>query len=214
MKKKGSKKKAVSHKKSKGFFLFFTHNKVAPAVLTLVFLALVIALPFFTTGNAVNSTITGHSFLDEPASIKFPNALNWIQIGNTWREVIVYIIVLAILFVILFDILSLASIFEPWVSGIIAGGFSIIAALTDIIRQISMWAITIASGAGIAAGFLEIIISIVIFVGLIFGSSRIAIFSAKRKAQREQIKAIKGAGDAGAAITGLKMIQKKFKYKP
>ena len=215
MKKKGSKKKVNSSKKKRKFFSFFTKNKVAPVVLAFVFLALVILLPFFTTGNAVNTSISGHaSFLDNPVSINIPGALSWLEIGGSWREIIVYIIVLAIIFVMLLDMLTLVSIFSNWVSLVIAIGFSIIAALTNVIRQISIWVITIAAGAGIAGGFIEIIISIVIFVGLAFGSSKIAIFAAKRKAQREEIKAIKGAGKAGAAISGLKMIQEKFKHKP
>ena len=211
MKKTRGKKKKVSHpKKVNNFFIF--KNKVAPLVLAFVFLALVILLPFFTTGNAVNSSITGKaSFLDNPVSINFPNALSWLEIGGSWREIIVYIIVLAIIFVMLLDILTLISIFSNWVSLVIAIGFSIIAALTNIIRQISMWVITLSAGAGIAAGFIEIIVSIVIFVGLVFGSSRIAIWAAKRKAQREEIRAIKGAGQAGAAITGLKAIQRDFR---
>lgn len=212
MKKRGSKKKVSSHRKKKRFFFF--NSKVAPVVLTFVFLALAILLPFFTTGNAVNTTITGQAgsaFLDQTASIKFPDALSWLDIGNTWRDVIVYIIVLLIIFSMLFDILLLTSIFSGWVAFIIALGMSIIAALTNIIRQVSIWFITIGAGLGVAAGFMEIGIALVIFVGLALGSSRIAIWAAKRKAQKEELRAIKGAGRAGAAISGLKLIQRKFR---
>jgi len=217
MKKKGSKKKVNSHnssnKKQKKFFFFFAKNKVAPVVLAFVFLALVILLPFFTTGNAVNSTVTGKaSFLDDPASVKIPSLLNWLNLGNTWREIIVFIIVFLILFAMLFDILTLVSIFSGWVSFIIALGMSIVAALIDLVRQISVLFITAGALLGIAAGFVEIGVGIVIFVGLTFASSRIAIWAAKRKAQKEELKAIKGAGQAGGAITGLKMIQKDFRH--
>jgi len=196
---------------------FFSPNgKVAPVVLMFVFLALAILLPLVTTGHApVDMVSGGSSILDKPVSIQLPDAMSWLRACSadtcSWKEVIVFIIVLAIIFVILLDILTLLSIFSTWVSIVIAVGFSIIGVLTNVIRQISIWVITIAAGAGIAAGFIEIIISIVIFVGLVFGSSKIAIWAAKRKAQKEEISAIEGAGTAGAAITGLKMIQKKFK---
>jgi len=214
MKRKGGKKKVNSSGRKKKFF--FLNGKLTPTVLVFVFLALAILLPFITTGNAVNTTVTGQvseSFLDKPAAINWPNALGWLDIGNTWRDIIVYIVVLLILFVMLYDILLLTSIFSGLASFVIALGMSVIAALTNIIRQVSVWFITIASTMGIAAGFLEIGVSIVIFVGLVFGSSRIAIWAAKRKAQREEIKAITGAGQAGAAISGLKDIQEKFRHK-
>ncbi len=218
MKKKGSRKKVNSSKRKKKFFFF--KWKLSTFVLTFVFLALVILLPFMTTGNAVNTTVTGQvsqSFLDNTPSISGPwwDAVNnWLSIGNTWRDIIVYIVVLLILFVMLYDILLLTSIFSGFASFVIALGMSVIAALTNIIRQVSVWFITIAATMGIAAGFLEIGIAIIIFVGLVFGSSQIAIWAAKRRAQKEEIMAIKGAGQAGAAIRGLKMIQKRFKYKP
>ena len=214
MKKKGSKKKVNSSKKKRKFFSFFTNNKVAPVVLMFVFLALVILLPFMTTGNAVNASVTGRaSVIDEPVSGGWLNAVEWLNLPEplTWKDLIVFVVVLAIIFVMLYDILSLASIFETWVSIVIAVGMTIIASLIGFIRIISVWFITIGATMGIAAGFIEIGIAIVIFVGLAFGSSKIAIWAAKRKAQKEEISAIEGAGTAGAAITGLKMIQKKFK---
>jgi len=210
MKKKGNKKKINSSKKEKGFFSFFTKRKVAPVVLAFVFLALAILLPFFTTGNAVNSSVSGHaSFLDNPVSIKFPNAMNWLNIGNTWKDVIVYIIILGLIFVMLLDILLLTSLFSEWASFFIAVGFSIIGALTNVIRQISIWAITIAAGLGVVAGFIEIIVAIVVFVGLVFASPKIAGFAARRKAQAMKVRAIKSAGEAGGAISFLRRLQRK-----
>ena len=224
MKKKGSKKKVNSFKKRKKFF--FVNSKLTSNVLVFVFLALVILLPFFTTGNTVNTTITGQAgasgswagstnALKQPVSWKWLNAVEWLGLGQplTLQEFIVFVIVLLIIFVMLFDIFSLTSIFSPWVSAVIAGGMAIIASLIGWMRALSTWFITIGAGLGVAAGFIEIGIALVIFVGLSFGSSRIAIWAAKRRAQREEIAAIKGAGQAGGAITALKMIQKKFKYK-
>lgn len=206
MKKKGSKKKVNSRKKQKKFFFF--NGKVAPAVLAFVFLALAILLPFIATGNAVNSTITGKaSFLDNPVSISgnwWDAVNNWLNVGNSWREVIVYIIVLVIIFAILLDILLLTSIFSSWVSVIIAIGFSIIASLVNIVRQLSVWIITITAELGLLAGFVEIVVSIVVFVGLVFASKPIAMFAAKRKAAAMTIRAIKSTGEAGAGMTGLR----------
>lgn len=215
MKKKGSRKKVNSSRKKKRFF-FFGKNTTT-FVLAFVFLALVILLPLFTTGNAVNSTITGQvggNVLDQPVTWNWLNSVEWLGIGNTWKELIIYLVTLAIIFVMLFDILSLTSIFSSWASGVIAGGMAIVAALIGFIRIITTWFITIGATMGVAAGFLEIGIAIVIFVGLAFGSSKIALFAAKRKAQREIVAGIKGAGEAEGAITGLRRIQRGFRKKP
>ena len=211
MKKKRGKKKAVSPKKKRVFFLF--GNKVAPIVLACIFLALAIFLSIIsTTGNAVNSSVTGQaSVLDNPTSINLPSGLSWMQIGNTWREIIVFIIVLAIIFVMLYDILTLVSIFSNWVYLVIAIGLSIIAALFGWIRQASVWAIGIAAGMGVAAGFIEIIVSIVIFVGLVIGNNWMAKWAAKRKGQKEYVKSIQSSGQAKAAIRGLRELQKEFR---
>ena len=212
MKKKRGKKSAVSPKKEKKVFFLFK-GKVVPIVLSLVFVTLTILLAIISiTGNAVNSTVTGQaSVLDNPTSINLPSGLSWMQIGNTWREIIVFIIVLAIIFVMLYDILTLISIFSNWVSLVIAIGLSIIAALFGWIRQMSVWAIGIAAGMGVAAGFIEIIISIVIFVGLVIGNNWMAKWAAKRKGQKEYVKAIHSSGQAKAAIRGLRELQKEFR---
>jgi hypothetical protein len=219
MSKKRGKKRVNSSKKGKKFFLF--NGNVTNLVLTFVFLALVFLLPFMTTGNTVNSSMTGYAplstsnnVLDKPVTWGWLNSVEWLGIGNTWKELIVYVITLLIIFVMLFDILSLVSIFSQWVSGVIAGGMAIVAALIGFIRIITTWFITIGATMGVAAGFLEIGVAIVIFVGLIFGSSRIALFAAKRKAQREIIAGIKGASEAEGAITGLRRIQRRFRSKP
>lgn len=212
MKKKGNKRRVNSSKKRKIKSFSFFDNRIAPIILTFVFLALMISLSFFTTGYAISSGgVDARSFLDRPASLKFPNAMRWLDIGNTWRDVIVYFIVLAIIFVMLLDMLLLTSIFSGWVSGVVAAGISIIAVLTNIIRQISIWLITLTAGLGALGGFIEIIIAIVVFIGLALGSPKIALWAARRRAQKEEIKAIKGSGQAGAAIAGLKMIQREFK---
>ena len=216
MKKKGSKKKVNSSKKKRKFFSFFTKNKVAPVVLAFVFLALVILLPFFTTGNAVNSTVTGKAsdnLIEGPVTGGWLNAVKWLNLPEplSWKELIVFIITLAIMFAIILDILLLVSLFSGWVCYIIAAGMSIIGSLIGVIRIISTWFITIGATVGIAAGFLEIIVSIVIFIGLIFANPKITEFAERRKASKERAKAIRGSGKVGAAITGLKEIQRRLK---
>lgn len=135
-------------------------------------------------------------------------------IGNTWKELIIAIIVFMIILAGIYNILTLVSIFDKvWVIWVMTVGLAIIAALTGIIRGITIFMVQFAAGLGAIAIVLEIIISIVIFIGLSIGSTWIAKWAAKRKAQTETIKAIKGAGEAGAAITGLKAIQKSFKEK-
>jgi hypothetical protein len=234
MKKRGSKKKINSHKSWKS--LFFFNNKTTAIVLTFVFLFLLVLLPLFTTGSAINSSLTGmvgegdeqsgdvnvfniyqggSNGLDGVVTWKWLNAVQWLNLPDplTWKEFIVFIVTIAILFTMLFDMLSLISIFSGWASGVIAGGMTIVASLVGFVRVITTWFITIGATMGIAAGFIEIGVSIVIFVGLVFGSSVIARFAAKRKGQKEYIKAIGSSAQAGAAIKGLRHIQKEFRRK-
>ncbi len=216
MKKKGNKKKVSSSRRKKKFFLF--NNKVAPiviiAVVALLVLAILLSL-FGPTGNVAGNVSSGSNASANPVNNPAPtiviNLTRWLNIGTSWKDIIIGFIVLAIIFAMLFDILTLTSIFSGWVAGIIAGGLAVIAALTDIIRNITIWFATVFAGLGVAAGFIEIGIALVIFVGLAFGSSRIAIWAAKRRAQAIHIRAIKKSAEVSGAITGLKAIWEQLK---
>ncbi len=211
MKKTRGKKKVSSSKKKKKFL--FKRNMFVLGVIA-VFTFVVIVASLLTvnnilTGSAITA-ISGYNVLDQPVSAKFLDATSWLDMGNTWKDVLVYIVVFAIIFVGLVDMMLLVSIFSNWVSWVIASGIAIIGALTGVVRQIALWMITIASAVGVIGIGLEIIIMAVIFIGLIFASRPIALFAAKRHALRAQVKEIKGAEKAASAIEGLKRIQEEF----
>jgi hypothetical protein len=212
---RGKKKKINLSKKIKNFFIF--KNKVSPvAVISLIIVFLAIAgLLIFNhpTGNTISGNDVSNnvgaglgSGLDNPAPDFVITLTSWLNIGTSWKDIVIGIIVFIIVFVILFDILTLTSIFSGWVSGILAGGLTIVAALTNIIRMATLWMATFAAGLGVLAGFIEIGIAIVVFVGLAIGSPVIARFAARRHANKQVVKSIKKAGDVEGAVAALKGI--------
>lgn len=191
---------------------------IALGIIAFICITLMLAAIGKPTGNIISEntiSMTGNVFLDEAPPETVSNiwdALN--LVGNTWKDVIISVIVLLILFVGIYDLLELTTIFSNWwVILIISAGMSIIAALTNIIRNITYGLISFAAGFGALGIAIEIIISIIIFIGLSVGSNWIAKWAAKRKGQKEYIKSIKSSSEAGAAIRGLREIQQEFKRK-
>jgi presenilin-like A22 family membrane protease len=137
--------------------------------------------------------------------------LGFLNLTGTWRQIILGLLILLIVFAAMYDILLLLSIFPSrWVKILLAAAIAIAAALTNIIHKIAVWFATVAAGLGVAAIFIEIVICIVIFVGLSFGSNWFAKFAARRKAAVAEATAIEGSGRAKAAITGLENVQEGF----
>ena len=136
------------------------------------------------------------------------------KFGSGSKEIIVSIIVTLILFAGLYDILELVSIFQlQWVKYIMAGGFTLIAVMWGWPIKFTNFLGGAVAALGPVAIVLEIVIAIAIFIGLIVGNGWIAKFAAKRKAQAAYIKASESAGEAAAAIHGLKEIEKELKKK-
>ena len=134
---------------------------------------------------------------------------------ENWGVAIIGLIVIAIIFAGIYDILELVSIFQnPWVKMVIAIGLSIAVIIFRVPVKIASFFIQLGAGLGAIAIGIEIAIAMAIFIGLVFGNTWIAKFAAKRKGQVEEIKAIQGANRAGAAITGLQTLNEKFKEKP
>lgn len=140
--------------------------------------------------------------------------LGFLNLTGTWREILLGFLILLIIFAAMYDMLHLISIFQSkWVILLIAFAIALAAALTNFVHKMAVLLTQILAGLGAAAIFIEIAICIVIFVGLSFGSTWIGKWAAKRKAQTETIKAIHGAGEAKAAIRGMRDIQEEFKRK-
>jgi hypothetical protein len=215
MKKKGSKKKknnsVHSSKKVKRFFFF--NNKVAP----MVFIAgvLVFALFLFFFNSSTGGVISGNAITLTTSPPQFILTItDFLNLGAIWKDILISLIVLVILYAGLYDILELTSIFSnPWVMHIIAGGLALIACLTSLVYTIVTFALQVASSIGAFGIAIEVIMAVVVFIGLSFGSSKIALWAAKRKAQQAMIKTSVAAGDVAAGIRGMRTIEKEFKKK-
>jgi hypothetical protein len=226
---RGKRGKASSHKSSKKHSSFF--KKYFPVILVAAVLLTIVIL--FSVTNSTGNVVTGNAETVLPngahgtdtTDILSNSVPNWgesvvnffntgaptdaVKIGTTWKDLIIVIVVFVIILAGMFDILTLTSIFDnAWVIWIMSVGLAIIASLTGVIRNVTTFLIQVAAGFGAIGIAVEIIISIVIFIGLSIGGTFFAKWAAKRKAQKEMVKSIKGAGSAAAAITGLKDIQK------
>jgi hypothetical protein len=141
--------------------------------------------------------------------IPISNALN---LGDTWNLFIISLIILVIIIAGLYDILTLTSIFqEGKVNLLISIGLSIIFLLTGLVNGITIRMVKFVAGFGAFAIWVEIIAAIVIFIGLSVGSTFISKWAAKKYGNLQIVKAVKGGGEAAAAIKGLRTIQKEFK---
>lgn len=140
--------------------------------------------------------------------------LGFLNLTGTWREIILGFLILLIIFAAMYDILQLISIFQSrWVVLLIAFAIALAAALTNFVHKMAVLLTQILAGLGAAAIFIEILVCIIIFVGLSFGSTWIGKWAAKRKGNVEEIKSIKSAGQAKAAIRGMREIQEEFRRK-
>jgi hypothetical protein len=140
--------------------------------------------------------------------------LGFLNLTGTWRQILLGILILLIIFAAMYDILQLISIFQSrWVILLIAFAIALAAALTNFVHKMAVLLTQILAGLGTAAIFIEIAICIIIFVGLSFGSTWIGKWAAKRKGNVEEIKSIKSAGQAKAAIRGMREIQEEFRRK-
>jgi hypothetical protein len=136
---------------------------------------------------------------------------DFLGLDNTWGKVIMGIIVFVMLLAAFYDILTLVSIFNTnWVIWVLAAGLAIAASLVGIITKIVFMMFTLVAGLGAVAVVVELIVVFVIFIFLSFGAKWAQRFAVRRHNLRTEIAATKGAGDAVAAVKGLKMISKEL----
>lgn len=115
--------------------------------------------------------------------------------GDNFQEVILAIIVVAIIYAGIFDILKLLSIFHSrWVKVIISLGIAIAAGMTGMVIGIVGWSLKLVGTLGAIGILLEIIAAIVIFVGLSWGQDWAQMWATKRAA-----KAAEAGGEMAAA---------------
>src|SRR3989344_1636881 len=178
-------------------------NTSKKRLVSLVFLSLILFSIVFPAVLAAENTPLDNL-------IKFFKDLTINKFGDKPSDVIVSLIITLVIFAGLYDILELISIFQlTWVKLVIAGCITLIGVIYQVPLFIMVWGGTIAASLGAFGIILEILVSIVIFIFLIIGNNWFAKFAARRKGAVEEIKAIKSADQAAAAITGLKRFQRK-----
>jgi len=136
-------------------------------------------------------------------------ALKFIGLGfDNWQEIVVGIITFMIIAAGIYDMLQLVSIFDnTYVKLIMAIGIGMIAGIFGLIRMFVMYMGALVATLGAFGIFLEIGITIVIFIGLSFGSMFMAKFAAKRKAAKKLAQGtvnaaeVQGMIDVAAAAT-------------
>ena len=174
----------------------------------------------FLLGILVFSFFSGVLVSGEDNSVQinqntwYAGIFNFFNLGQTLGEVILSLIIALIIFAAIYDILELVSIFQNnWVKKVIAIGLAFAAAMIGWVFSFARFMLGFAAGIGTIGIVLEILVAIGIFVGLSFGSNWAAKWAAKRKGQVEEVKAVKSAAQAKAAIRGLREIQEEFKRK-
>lgn len=132
-----------------------------------------------------------------------------LNLGHTWKSIIFGLVVLAIIFAGTSDILAITSIFSSTTTTIIAIGLGIIAALSGTVSQITIILLQFAAGFGAGAIFIEIAVSIGIFIALMFGSTKIAMWAARRKMLASEVRATESSGEIAGAMEAEREIFKK-----
>ena len=231
---RGKKKVSNSHKveKKKSFHLqdhFLLYVIIAILLICGIFLFISNSLTgnfaVDVTGNEVTEAsggVAGKSipeinFLKEPLPNWGASIINFFNVGvpdslgkgieKNWQSFIITILVFVIILSGMYGILSLTSIFdEDWIIWVMSIGLAIIAALTGLIRGITIFLIQFAAGFGALGIILEILISIGIFIGLSLGSAKVAMFAAKRQAGKYLAKATRGIGQIRAGVKTAKAL--------
>lgn len=137
-----------------------------------------------------------------PQDTLYAGAFNFFDLGETWTEVVIGIIIVIIIAAALYDILGLTAFRSTPVRVIIGLGVALITSMLGLIRAIIAWAFAISGGIvglGIA---IVIIIAAVAFVLIHFGVSRLAASMIRARAEVDAAEAAAGAQRAGAALRG------------
>lgn len=95
----------------------------------------------------------------------------FLGVSNSWQDIILSLIVIAIVFSVLYDIiLFFPFITSTWVRFVVAAGLAIAAILTGLVRTISVFMLSFAAGMGAIGIFALIIGSLFVFFALSFGA--------------------------------------------
>jgi hypothetical protein len=165
--------------------------------LSLVLLSLVFVSSLMFVSAADTSTILSEAV---PWSNTFLTQI--FLLGETWEEFIIGVIILLIIISSVYNILDITTIFgSTAVKVIISAGLGIVFAISGMVRGAATGMIKVAAALGAGVIWVEIIISLLIFLGLSLGVFPwLSEWAAKRKADAVKVAAIKGAGKIRAGI--------------
>lgn len=132
--------------------------------------------------------------------------------GETPVQIITALIVSLIIMAVFYDIIALIGIIHiEWVQLVVSIGLGLIAVILKWPIKATAWIMSIGAGLGAIGIALEIGIVVVIFIGLVFGSTRVAKFAIKRKAQAEEIRVTKNVAQAKTAFGALRELDTEFR---
>ncbi len=171
-------------------------------ILSLILLSLVLvsSLMFVSAASALENS---------PKSQIVVVIVDFLNLGSTWKEIIIGIILLAIIAFALFDILSITSLFSTPANLVISIGLGLIFLISGMVNSLTIFMSQLLAGLGAFAIWFEIGFAIVIFIGLSIGSGPIQKWAAERHASRLQVKAMESANTVNAGAEFLKRVSKK-----
>jgi len=149
--------------------------------------------------GALGEPLTGSS-----APLFVLNAIEFFNLGTTWGDVIVSLVLIAVIFAAAWDILAFTAFETEWVKYTIAGGIALVVIATGVINTFSRWVIALAGGSVAFATLGAICVGIFFFILGTVAKGRMKLF----KAKGEAMEAKAGYVRAGNAIGGLKDIDK------
>jgi len=169
--------------------------------LSLILLSLVLVSSLmFVSASVLEEPLPEDGFL-----IKVARALN---LGVNYNTFFISIIMIAIIILALYEILTLTSLFQDGkVKIIISIGLGFIFVLTGGVNAITKFMVGLLSWAGAFAIWLEIGVSIVIFIGLSIGAGPIQNWANKQYARREKYIASRRSAKVNAGAKFLTDVQ-------
>jgi hypothetical protein len=163
---------------------------------------------FITSFAVLISAADSSSILSEAVPWSNTFLTQIFLLGETWEEFIIGVIILLIIISSVYNILDITTLFgSAAVKVIISGGLGIVFAISGMVRGAATGMIKFAAALGAGVIWVEIIMSLLIFLGLSLGVFPwLSEWAAKRKTDATKVAAIKGAGKMRAGARTLSEI--------
>jgi hypothetical protein len=128
-------------------------------------------------------------------------------VSGNWRETILFLIVLVIMFAVIYDItMFFPFISSPWVRYVIAGGLTVAVLVLGWVQWLSDYALTWAAGLGAFTVFFLIIGGFVMLIALASGHNLIMRWATRVRMGMEAMRADRAAHETAQTIRSLREI--------